>query len=193
MTAASRFERGTSSAPHGQVFTTMWDIWSSQGTKVKKVILLNFYGLRAGGATKFVLSGRGIGDYPADRRHFLSLPQRHVISPHHLLSCHSVLLLDLTILFNSRTTTVTERSNQTYSSQIAERPSLRIVEQGSMMAVVITRHETLGGWGGERVVGKRGEVGVVDEGNSCKLPICHLCPLLWWLRFSSNSVDPALC
>ena len=41
---------------------------------------------------------------------------------------------------------MTERSNQTYSSRIAERPSLRIVKQRSMIRVMIMVQdsETLG-------------------------------------------------
>ena len=138
MTAVSRFERGTSFASHGQM--VYHDVGHFTTTKVKDEGGLNFCGLRAGEATKFI--GTGIDDYPTDRRHCLSFPRHSTISPHHLLSCYNISPLNLTILFNSRTINMTERSNQTDSSCIAERPSLRIAEQRSMVRVVIMVQET---------------------------------------------------
>ena len=122
MMAASRFEGGTSFASHGQVFITMWAISSPQRTKMKEVIHLNFYGLRAA-RRQSLYSGRG-WRLP-DRSKTLPLPPS---ASHDVTSPPLVLLhrfaLKLTIFFNGRPTNMKERSNQTYSSQIAERPSL---------------------------------------------------------------------
>src|SRR5260221_9173528 len=118
--------------------------------------------------------------------------------PPHLLSHHNVSLLDLIILFNSRTTNMTERSNQTYYSRIAEGPSLRIRrtkvndERGDYGPGDDGGKGVTRAWSGD---GGR-EVGVVDEGyhtyvRPCKSPVLSPFPLPWWLRH--RTCARALC
>ena len=76
-------------------------------------------------------------------------PSLSVALSHLTTSCpatYDVSPLNLTTPFDSRITNMTEHSNHTYSSRIAERPSLRIVEQRSMIRVMIMVQdsETLG-------------------------------------------------